>query len=141
MNQPLTAIGQLHKAYCDTSGFPLALTMDRIFMWERWQLMGWTEADLVQVLTYLKRKSDSGQHWARNALMFSALIRDESRFEELLAECRAQARVKQVNLGKAQALRATGRSSDPETSPSRTVAQVMRGNEELKKLLELRDSL
>lgn len=141
MPQPLTAIGQLHKAYCDTSGFPLALTMDRIFMWERWQLRRWTQADLVQVLTYLKRKSDSGQHWARNALMFSALIRDESRFEELLAEVRAQARVKQVNLGKAQALRATGRDATAPTSEPRSAAQVLRGDEALKALLQLRDSL
>lgn len=73
--------------------------------------------------------------------MFSALIRDDSRFEEIFLECKAQSRVKKENLAKAQVLRATGRFDAPKTAPTKTAAEVMRGNSELKKLLELRDSL
>ena len=137
----MTPISGLHEAYCRGSGLPVSLSMERIWLWEAWMSHGWTEADLLMVLAYLKRKSDSGQHWARNALQFSSLIRDCSRYEELLMECRAQARVKQVNLGKAQVLRATGRDATAPTSEPRSAAQVLRGDEALKALLQLRDSL
>lgn len=134
-------VNALHAVYCECSGLPIANTLQRVFCWESWLSHGWTEADLRLVVTTLRRKCEKGERWACSSLLFSRLIRDTDRFEELLSEFRAMARTKRTESGKASVLRATGRPTEPPDPGPKSAEQVMRESEALKKLLETRDNL
>lgn len=134
-------IGALHKVYEEVSGLPVQLTLSRIWAWEAWLAKGWTEADLRLVMGHLKRRSSAAPVWAKMHMMFTKFVADPERFEELLSEARAIARVPRVDPDKAAVLRATHRPTQPEPNKAKTPDQIMRESEALKALLAVRDSL
>ena len=131
----------IHSAYCKFTGnYDLVLTMSRHYQWNAWKAQGWTEDDLLLVIKNIKNKIRMGRKWD-SALRFSKLIGDTESFGEELCEARALARVPKVDKAKESVLKATGRTNETSSDTVRTAAQVIKGAEELQKLLKLRDSL
>jgi hypothetical protein len=139
MNQQ-ERVKSLHDLYQTLSGLEITLTMQGIYTWEAWLAKGFCEDDLRLVIEHLRRKVKDGKRMI-STLRFSKLIGYTDYFAEDLAEARALARKPVVDSGKAQALASTGRTCDTPQAKVRTAGEVLRGNEALKKLLELRDSL
>ena len=131
----------LHNLYEDLSGLPVELTLTRIWRWEAWLAKGWGEPELRLVIGHLKRRSVGAPVWAKKNMMFTKFVGDLELFEELLSEARAVARTPRFDPGKEQVLRATHRPARPEPNKEKTPDQIMRENNALRQLLELRDNL
>jgi hypothetical protein len=88
---PRDQIPNLHGLYVRLSGRDIRLTMSRIFVWESWLTHGWNAGDLAALVRHLRDQVAAGR---RNpgALKFENLIGDSDKFEEDLAELRAQSR-------------------------------------------------
>ena len=83
-------IEELHRAYQNLTGFDsVTLNMARIFMWERWLINGWTSFDLAAVIAFIKRGIQTKARRVE-ALKFSNLIENTSRFEEDLSCARQE---------------------------------------------------
>ena len=134
-------IKRLHTVYEQVSGLPVQLSLNRMWAWEAWIAKGWTETDLRLVMGHLKRRSSAAPVWAKMNMMFTKFVADPERFEELLSEARAIARVPKVEPEKAAVLRATHRPNEPEPNKAKTADQIMRESEALKALLAVRDAL
>lgn len=131
---------ELHSTYCRVTKRQLPMTSRHMWAWEMWLSHQWTEADLKLVVQHIWNliKKDRRRP---ESFRFHNLIEDTSRFEEDLCEARALYRTKPVDPGKADVLKATHRPLTAPTTPPRTAGDVIRGNEELRRLLALRDSL
>lgn len=103
------------------------------FAWEAWTSHGWTEADLVLVVKHIKKLIGLNRR-RPESLRFYNLIGDTERFLEDVSEARALNRAPKPT---AKDIIRPQRERDT----SRTAAQIMAGNEALKKLLEVRDEL
>jgi hypothetical protein len=140
INDRTRMASELHQAYCAAVGYEVALTLQRIFAWEAWKARGWTKDDLLLVISHLKSKIRAGRKWD-SCLRFYQLICRLEDFEEELCAARALARKPKMDAGKAQVLRATHRPDEPPAKAPRTAAQIIAADLELRKLLDLRDSL
>lgn len=130
----------LHSRYCSLAGLCKPLTMDAIAIWRNWIAGGFTLKDLELVIGHLKRKIRERDR-LNAALRFGWLIRNTESFGEELAEARALARVPRQDPARAAVLRATGRETVKVSDNVRTPAQILAGENALKELLKLRDTL
>ena len=109
--EKLAEIRRLHAAYVRLTGLAVSLDLQgyREMVWFQWMRLGFTEADLVCVVRYVKgfiQRGDRG--WNLGTLKFNSLIGQPDKFEELLAEARVRGKAESRN-PKAEILRATGR--------------------------------
>ncbi len=130
----------IHAVYCNATSFDLVLTMSRHYAWSAFKAAGWTAKDLVLVIDHLKAKIKRGHKWS-SCLRFYPLICRLDEFEEELQEARALARIPKVDKVKESVLKATGRTTQPQPDNVKTPESILRGEEGLKALLKLRDSL
>lgn len=87
-------ITQLGACYTRLTGMPLThrgVVNPREFAWHQWIKAGFVEADLVDVVTWLKTRIKAGVRHPE-CLKFSNLIADPYRFEEELALAKAERR-------------------------------------------------
>lgn len=91
-NDPSATLSALHDLYCRSTRFDLRLDYTRQRAWHDFTLAGFTAADLVLVVGYLRKKIAASD---RNigALRFSNLVMQLDRFEEDLAMARAESRI------------------------------------------------
>lgn len=133
-------VRSFHEVYCAVTGLKVPLTMDRIFAWNNFRGHGYTQDDVKAVVALLRRKIQLKQRWS-SALNFRNLIQNLSVFEEDLAEARACARTPQVDRGKAEVLRATGRDPSPPKNPVRTPEQILAADKAFEEFRKLKASL
>lgn len=79
----MTEHEQLHKIYCDQTGYQLRMAYDRDRAWYEFLQSGFTAADLELVLAYLKRGIAKGDR-REGCLRFRNLIVQPDQFEEEL---------------------------------------------------------
>ena len=84
-----TSIEELHRCFVNLSGMDVPLNSWRTFQWEAWLAAGFTVADLMLVLAYLKTKIKFKERRIES-LKFSNLIGNRDRWEEDLALARAE---------------------------------------------------
>lgn len=131
------SINHLHQRYNELSERPVTLTIGRIWLWEMWQLKGWTEADLELVLNRRKELVKLKKKWD-SCLLFTNVVRDLDSFEESLSEARALSRVPKPNHQRREVLKATGRTEEPKTG-FKTSSEVL-ASDAFKAFLSVRDS-
>lgn len=130
---------QIHSLYCQLTGRDLPLQMPHHFMWNAWKAKGYTEADLRLVVAHIQGLIKAKRRYPESLRLYN-LVGNLDRWAEDLVEARALARIPKPDRGKESVLKATGREVTHE-KPARTAAQVMAGDEALKALLRLRDTL
>ena len=135
-----SAIQAMHKAYVDATRIDVVLTMQRIFVWERWFYEGFTESDLRLVVAHINQMVREKRR-RPESLKFSNLIGDAERFGEDLSFARALSRKPSVDPSRASALRSTGRAAEPVQETVRTAAQIIAGMKALEELRALKATL
>jgi len=85
----MTPIPNLHAAYQRLTGLAIHLDMAREREWFDWLKRGFTEDDLAAVIAFHRRTVEDPRILGR-MLRFGFLIGQPDRFEEDLAEARAQ---------------------------------------------------
>lgn len=133
------SLRDLHQVYCTLTNLNLPWQNSHLFAWELFGLR-FTEADLRLVINYLKEKQRKGR--PVRSFTFRNFISGPSAldfFGEDLAEAKAMSRAPKPHLA-TSVLRATGRTM-PEPDRVRSAAAIIKGDEALKRLLELRDNL
>jgi hypothetical protein len=139
----LDRIPELHRIYCQLTHIPLPYTASHWWPWESF-LNRFTEDDLRLVVKFMNNLKSRGKPVRQ--FTFRSFISGPNSldyFAEDLAESRAWARQSQQEPGvpaRVRVLSATGRTQAV-VDTSRSAEAVMRGNVELRKLLELRDQL
>lgn len=133
------SIQDLHSIYCRMTGLQVALTLGRMFQWERWILRQWTADDLRLAIEVTRRKIKKGEcTFAR--LRFPEFIGNDEKFEEYLAEARAINRQhEQRETPKEKILRETGRPKERQTD--RPIGDVLAGLKALEQFRALKDTL
>jgi len=121
------------------TGLEVPLTMQRMFMWERWLHEKLTIDDLQLVIEVLRRKIKAGKKTLA-CLKFTNLIGNTEFFTEDLAEARQLARLPKVDEERASVLRATGRPTYHD-KPARTAAQVLADQEAFKAFRAFKETL
>lgn len=129
----------IHLRYCAITGLNKPFTTEDMGIWRNFLALGFTVKDLEIVVAHLKRKL-SGQRLL-SAMKLRWLVRDTESFGEELAEARALARVPRQDPARLAVLRATGRETVKVPDNVRTPAQILAGENALKELLKLRDTL
>lgn len=122
LHEPVNA---LHAAFCEAAGYDLPL----LAAYERWYFnahqLGITPEGLAMCLRERKRLNAQGNGFHRGVFLRN-LIRDEEDIAiviEEIAALKAKQRVRVVDSGKADALKATGRpAAVPETEAVRVGA-------------------
>lgn len=152
---PIPSSNDLHASYTLLTGLAIPLTMARMYCWENWCVADRkgdfrTKAELEQVIRYVKRTK--GQ-FSKTMLRFERLVRNTEYFDELKAESEQDQRVRvaladparrpRMDPGKAQVVRAAGRSDALPASAEKSVSQVLAisRDEALAKLREFRENL
>ena len=120
--EKLAEIRRLHAAYVRLTGLAVSLDLQgyREMVWFQWMRLGFTEADLVCVVRYVKgfiQRGDRG--WNLGTLKFNSLIGQPDKFEELLAEARVRGK-SENRKPKSEILRVSGRDSQSAIANSRT---------------------
>ncbi len=117
----------LNNCYIRESGMESKPFLSKEFAWGNWSKHGFNEADLVQVLRYLRKQVKAGQRKPAS-MLFRNLIEYPENFEqELCLSKEAIINGKRSESPKAAILRATGRPTQPE-QPARPVGQVIRND-------------
>lgn len=119
------AINSLHAAFVGASGQELALNMPLERRWLDAVNMGVTEDDVR--LCVKSRIAHNQKHDLKRHLVLYRLIGSEDDIAMMLseaAELRAQMRIKVLPKGKAEVLRATGRSGKVETGRTVTPGEL-----------------
>lgn len=127
----------LHSCYCQATTRHIPYNVSFHYRWALWASKGWSRDDLLVVIAFIKRKIKDKRRQPESLRLYNLL--DPDRFAEDLCDSRQEARKSQPT-PRSEALRTIGRT-EPEPERVRTPAQVLAGNEGLRKLLELRDSL
>ena len=118
-------IGKLHQAYCEATGFDLALNAHSERLW--FNALAWsiTPDDVRLVVKGRIKRNQTLQY--KLSLHLNKLIGDESdlaQFTNELAEIRAHMRKPVFNPGKKEALEATGRSGEPEPPKVKHINEI-----------------
>jgi len=120
-------INAFHKAYCDALGyeFPLLPNMER----------GWLDAmqagmtiECVRLVVKDRQARIKAGVRKPECLMFRNIAGNEDAIGDVLQEAaaiKARMRVKVMPKGKADVLRATGRSAEPEQSTARPIGEYI----------------
>src|SRR4051812_1206597 len=88
-------ISELHQVYCQASGFALPLRMGRDRVWFDFDKAGFTEADLLLVIAWVKRQCGVARSgYSAASLRFSTLLQLDY-FEEKLHLARMEQRSRQ----------------------------------------------
>lgn len=132
-------IRYLHSEYVRLTGLDIRLTMPRIFQWESWAANGFNQAHLEMVVKHLKRRIPDAQRQAR-AFRFEWFIGRPETFGEDLAEAKALHRAPSTNTDRESVLRVTGRPTATKDNV-RSAADILAGENALRELLKVRDSL
>lgn len=113
---------RLHDEYCRATGLPIRYTFEH---YSDWYLFAqrFEPGDIAAVVAYLRKLYRSRPDILRASLRFSKLIKDRQRFEEYLAEARAERR-KPVKTDRDRVLEASGREAQRE-SEARSVGQIL----------------
>ena len=122
-----TQIPILHESYCRETGLHIQCTTSRMYQWEVFLFRKFTLADLVVVCQGMKRQVTAKRRLMA-CLSFHRLIGDLENFEELLAEYRALGRAPKLDHGKAEVLRATGRTANPPHKEARSTKEIIRAD-------------
>lgn len=112
--------------------------MQRIYAWELW-LTEFRSPDLELVVSHVRGKIREKPKLLR-CLKFEWFICNRENFAEDLAEARAMSRLPHRDRGRESVLLATGRQEE-HTNHVRTPKDILCGEQALKKLIELRDTL
>ena len=139
MNIDHTLIANLHHQYKMMTGLDLRLDFERERQWWEWCKRGNTVDDLILVVNYLK-KAVYKKERNPGCLKFHNLIGNADYFDEDKALCKALSRQPRVDHGKEDVLRATGRPTQAQPT-ARSAEDIMKGEEEFKKLVALKNSL
>ena len=118
------AIREMHRVYCQETGFNLPCDMGREAAWFELHRRGVTVADLRLVIRHVQA-GIRAQRRNQGAPLFRTLVCNRDYFEEDLAEAKARARVPVPDAGRAQVLRATGRPERAEPAPARKAGEVL----------------
>lgn len=88
-------IAELHQAYCNATGFPLELRMGRDRIWFDFDKAGFTKADLLLVIAWIRRQAGIARSgYTIASLRFSTLLQLDY-FEEKLHLARMDVRSRQ----------------------------------------------
>lgn len=131
-------IQQLHELYRELTGLVIRLDMARERDWFEWRKRGFGKAELALVVRHIKAGIRTGKRYP-GALKFSNLIGMPDRFEEDLAQARAEGRkvAARPSPGRAAAVRASGREVSTEGKPAESAAVVsQRALDDLRKFRE-----
>ena len=129
----------LHDIYIRKTGRAVTFDCRRMEAWRIWMSHKWEPWDLDMVICYLKKLIAAKRRWEQS-LNFHCLIENTSNFEELLAEARCYARVPNMDKGKAEVLKATGRLEPLKAKP-RSAEEIMRDEAAFKAFQQFRQSL
>ena len=127
---------RLHSTYCKMTGLNIPWGTDRMWPWELFALK-FTEDDLVTVIKFIMNKQRKGQ--PARSLNFRNLIAGPDSltfFQEDLCEARAQPKYAPRD----KVLVQSGRPKMIENT-ARSAAQILAGEQALKELIRLRDTL
>jgi len=132
-------IVKLHQLYISLTGMVVGLDGWREHVWFDYIKKGFTGDDLRLTVANLNRKRARGEKV--RGFKFSNLIGNMDYFEEDLAEARIAARVPKQDCGRAEALRASGRTCPgPAPDTTRNVADII-GSAGFKEFVSLKDTL
>ena len=120
-------INAMHWAYCEALGyeFPLLPNMER--GWSDALKIGMTPECVRMVVKDRQARIKAGVR-KPECLMFRNIAGSEEAIGDVMQEAaaiRAKMRVKVVDSGKAQVLRATGRSAEPEQSTAKPISEYI----------------
>jgi len=116
-----TLIEPLHRAYCNLTGFEIVLSMDKVFIWERFLSHGWGCTELSSVIRHIQAGIRKNTRRVAS-LRFDNLIEKVDRFEYDLAEIRCASNLKEkarrpvVRETRAEAVITAGRHTEHKTS-------------------------
>lgn len=135
-------IQNLHRSFCALSGqnIPLVGTgKDRTFVWEQFiyaisKYDCTPEKALKIVIPHLQMEI-AKKNRPFTCLLFRWTIECPDDFGELLAALLAQRRATRHPDAKAEALKATGRSTEPPTPDAKPVGEIMAQNEKMAAML------
>lgn len=120
------AINELHQAFIDATAFELELNIVLERYWHDACKWGLSPDDLKLVIKSRIRGIAKGER-RENCILPRNLAGCETALAEVseeLAAIKAKLRIKVLSAGKAEVLRATGRSDTIPTSPAKHVASV-----------------
>lgn len=121
-------INALHAAYCEEAKIQLPM----LPAYERWwfdaKQAGLTPEDVKMVMVHRRLRIKAGFRNAECTYLRNICGSEEAIANTMdeAATLRAKQRIKTVPPGKAEVLRATGRSAEPETQNVRSVAEVIK---------------
>lgn len=130
---------ELHNIYCRLTGLQIKYSMYSHWIFERFLAEGFTRDDLELTIRYVNRLIKQGQRKIE-AFKLRYFIEDLAGFADNLAIARATSRIKPLCANKVAVLKATGRIEQDEDGV-KSAAQVIAGDEALKELIRVRDSL
>ncbi len=139
--RPTQEIEEMHRVYCEGSGFDLQLTTPRMFAWEAWLDYGskakppWGPSQMINTLAFLHQRIKSSDGYDKRkpaCLRFVYLVENPANFEEELSLARKDwLRAQRLNRkpkfapDKAAVCRATGRPDAPPEIEAKPAAAVM----------------
>lgn len=127
----------LHASFNRLTNRCMIMTSGDLFRWELWTSHGWTEADLALVVNFINRRIKSKRRWPESLRLHNLI--DPARFADDIQDARGEAR--QPKPTPRQSILATTHRPEPDRDRAMSAGAVMRGNQELAKLLALRDRL
>jgi len=128
-------IKELHNAYCIATDRPIALSLPVMGEWEAWMLHGWSKAELLLVIAYIKRQIQKRKREPVSLRLH--LLLERSRFEDDLIDAR-QAMRRPPPSARDRILQATHRTVQ-ETKPAESVGQILSRPEFAAKLREWKE--
>lgn len=120
-------INAIHKAYCEATGFDLPLMSFFERQWYEALQCGLT-CDCVKLVIKDRKRRIQEQVRKPECLLLRNIAGSEGAICDVVQEAaaiRARMRVKVMSPGKAEVLRATGRSDEPEQGPVRSIGEVI----------------
>jgi len=120
-------INAIHHAWCEAIGYEVRLMPNMERGWRDALKYGMTDNCVKIVIKHRQNRIKTGVRHPE-CLMFRNVAGSEDAISSVLEEAaaiRATMRIKVYPTGKAQALRATGRSDAPEQGPARPIGEVI----------------
>ncbi len=117
-------INEIHQAFCEALGYEVPL---RERQWYEALKMGMTSEDIKLVVRFRKERIKAGVRHDE-CLFFRNIAGNEDAIADVLEESamlRARMRIRVVPAGRADVLRATGRSDEPESERVHPISEVI----------------
>ncbi len=127
LNQSSPEIAALHAAFCEASGQELKILPAHEFWWKCAQDDGISPEDVRMWIAHMVKENLKREPRYRTQIKIRYLISTpeyRARLAEDVAEIKSRLRVKVMNPGRAEVMRATGRSDETITEEARHIRDV-----------------